>query len=68
MQLLIIGGTGNISSPITKMLQGKRHDITLFNNDQKWPEWLLPEVRVITGNRKDLPLFTEQIFKNGKFV
>jgi nucleoside-diphosphate-sugar epimerase len=67
MQLLIIGGTGNISTPITKMLQGKGHDITLFNNDQKWPEWLLHEVRVITGNRKDLPLFKDQIFKNGNF-
>jgi nucleoside-diphosphate-sugar epimerase len=67
MKLLIIGGTGNISTPITKMLQGKGHEITLFNNDQKRPAWLLPEIRVITGNRKDLPLFKDQIFKNGNF-
>lgn len=67
MRLLIIGGTGNISTPITKQLQGKGHEITLFNNDQMRPEWLLPEVRVISGNRKDLPLFESQIFINGNY-
>jgi len=62
MKILIIGGTGNISTPITRMLQGKGHDITLFNHDEIRPEWLLPEVRVISGNRRDLHLFKSQIF------
>jgi nucleoside-diphosphate-sugar epimerase len=67
MRLLIIGGTGNISTPITKMLQGKGHDITLFNNDTRQPDWLLPEVRVITGNRADLPWFEVDIFLKGHY-
>jgi len=67
MKILIIGGTGNISTPITRMLQGKGHDITLFNYDQIRPEWLLPEVRVISGNRKDLHLFESQIFIDGNY-
>jgi nucleoside-diphosphate-sugar epimerase len=67
MKILIIGGTGNISTPITRMLQGKGHDITLFNYDQIRPEWLLPEVRVISGNRKDLHLFKSQIFIDGNY-
>jgi nucleoside-diphosphate-sugar epimerase len=67
MQIFIIGGTGNISTPITKMLQGKGHRITLFNNDQMRPEWLHPATKVITGNRKDLSSYKERIFKNGNF-
>jgi nucleoside-diphosphate-sugar epimerase len=67
MKILIIGGTGNISTPITRILQGKGHDITLFNYDQIRPAWLLPEVRVISGNRKDLPLFESQIFIDGDY-
>jgi len=67
MKLLIIGGTGNISTPITRMMQGNGHDITLFNFDQKRPEWLLPEVKVILGDRKDLPQYENQIFKGGSY-
>ncbi|MFH0758639.1 MAG: NAD-dependent epimerase/dehydratase family protein [Bacteroidota bacterium] len=67
MKLFIIGGTGNISTPITKMIQGKGHDITLFNYDKMQPEWLLPEVKVINGNRTDLPKFEKQIFKAGNY-
>ena len=67
MRLLIIGGTGNISTPLTKMLQGKGHDITLFNHDASPPEWLLPEVNVISGERKNLSLFEKQIFLRGDY-
>jgi nucleoside-diphosphate-sugar epimerase len=67
MRLLIIGGTGNISTPITRMLQGKGHDITLFNHDPLRPDWLLPEVRVITGNRTDLPAYKKEIFTDGPY-
>ena len=68
MKILIIGGTGNISTPITRMMQGKGHDITLFNFDQMRPEWLLPEVKVIIGNRKDLPKYEQQVFLNLKGI
>jgi nucleoside-diphosphate-sugar epimerase len=67
MKLLIIGGTGNISTPITRMMQGKGHDITLFNYDKQRPEWLLPEVKVISGNRKDLPEYEKKIFSEGNY-
>ena len=67
MKLFIIGGTGNISTPVTKTLQGKGHDITLFNYDQNRPEWLLPEVKVISGNRADLLSYNEQIFAKGNY-
>lgn len=67
MRLLIIGGTGNISTAITREMQGKGHDITLFNHDSSLPEWLLPEVKVISGERKDLPLFKKQIFEVGDY-
>ena len=33
MKILIIGGTGNISTPITKALMQQGHDLTLFNYD-----------------------------------
>ena len=65
MKLLIIGGTGNISTPITKKLQEIGNDITLFNFDANLPEWLLPEVKVISGNRADLPQFENEIFDGG---
>jgi nucleoside-diphosphate-sugar epimerase len=67
MKLLIIGGTGNISTPITKTLQTKGYDITLFNYDQIRPEWLLPDVKVISGNRADLLSYDEHIFAKGNF-
>lgn len=67
MKILIIGGTGNISTPITKTLQEKSNDLTLFNFDQKRPDWVNRQVRVIRGNRKDLLLYESQIFEEGNF-
>lgn len=49
MKICIIGGTGNISQPIVKVLLEKGHEVTLFNRGQKANA---PEgVRVITGDR-----------------
>jgi nucleoside-diphosphate-sugar epimerase len=67
MRLFIIGGTGNISTAITREMQGKGHDITLFNHDSSCPQWLLPEVKVISGDRKDLPLFANYVFEEGGY-
>lgn len=50
MQILIIGGTGNISTPLTKALMAKGVELTLFNHDAQSPDWL-KGVRVITGDR-----------------
>ena len=67
MRLLIIGGTGNISTAITGEMQGKGYDITLFNHDSTRPAWLLPEIKIISGERKDLILFKKQFFEGGDY-
>ncbi len=67
MKLLIIGGTGNISTGITKMMQGKGHDITLFNNDTRRPDWLLQEVNVVCGNRNELDKYEAGLFASGSY-
>ena len=51
MKIAIVGGTGNISQPIVRLLLEKGHDVTLFNRGQgsKAPDG----VRVIVGDRHD---------------
>jgi nucleoside-diphosphate-sugar epimerase len=49
------------------MLQARGHDITLFNNDTIRPYWLMPNVKVISGDRKDLLRHENRIFENGDF-
>jgi nucleoside-diphosphate-sugar epimerase len=66
MKLLIIGGTGNISTPMTKALQ-ENHDLVLFNNDRKRPDWLRPDVQVITGDRRDYSDFAKKLSSLGSF-
>jgi nucleoside-diphosphate-sugar epimerase len=39
----------------------------LFNFDAKRPEWLLPEVKVISGNRTELPTYEKSIFAGGNY-
>jgi nucleoside-diphosphate-sugar epimerase len=60
MKVLIIGGTGNISTPITKALMAKGVDLTLFNYDQQSPDWL-KNVRVITGDRTERAAFEQKL-------
>lgn len=60
MKLLIIGGTGNISTAITRVLQTQGHDITLFNHDTTRPDWLGPQVKVLSGDRKDYDTFEQR--------
>ena len=68
MNILIIGGTGNISTPITKELQkNKDYRITLFNHDKTRPEWLDEGIKVITGERGDLPQFENMLFAGGNY-
>lgn len=49
MKICIVGGTGNISQPIVKLLLEKGHEVALFNRGQtaKAPAG----VRIITGDR-----------------
>jgi len=67
MRILIIGGTGNISTPITRTLQTQGHDLTLFNNDAARPEWMQPHVKVISGDRKNPAAFEQQMAGLGRW-
>ncbi|RPH97121.1 MAG: NAD-dependent epimerase/dehydratase family protein [Calditrichaeota bacterium] len=66
MKILIIGGTGNISTPITKWLQDE-HELTLFNHDTSRPDWLNSGVQVITGDRKNYQDFEKKLSSAGRF-
>lgn len=52
MKTLIIGGTGNISTAITRALLARGDDLTLFNYDKVTPDWLRG-AKVITGDRTE---------------
>jgi len=50
MKILLIGGTGNISTPLSKSLLAQGHQLTLFKRAAAVPEWLRPAT-IITGDR-----------------
>ena len=55
MKVCVIGGTGNISTPIVDRLLEQGHEVVCFNRGQSGQ---VPEdVRVITGDRKDREAF-----------
>ena len=66
MKILIIGGTGNISTPITQALMSQGHELTLFNHDTAPPAWL-GGVRVISGDRSQRDAFKRQLADAGAF-
>ena len=54
MKILIIGGTGTISSAITRQLAAEGHDLWLLNRGNRNSD--LPQnVRLITGDIKEHP-------------
>ncbi len=68
MRVLMIGGTGNISTAITRRLVARGGlDLTLFNHDAVRPEWLDPGVKVITGDRTDRTAFKDSSASLGRF-
>ena len=57
MRVLVIGGTGNISTSIVKLLLEKGHEVSCFNRSERGK---LPEdVRLIKGDRQNLQSFEE---------
>jgi len=67
MRVLLIGGTGLISTAITRLLleQGK-HDVILYNRNKT--ELRLPApVKTIAGDRTNFPQFEEQMAAAGNF-
>jgi len=64
MKVLIIGGTGNISTGITSLLLERGgFDITLFNNDTA-DQWQGRTKRIV-GDRNDRSFFEESVIKAG---
>lgn len=66
MRILMIGGTGNISSAITRGLVKKGADLTLFNYDPEPPAWL-DGVEVITGDRTKHDEYRAKLAGLGRF-
>lgn len=56
MKVIILGGTGNISTAIVARLLEKGHDVTCFNRGQR-PVRYEGNVTVINGDKKDYPAF-----------
>lgn len=55
MNILIIGGTGLISTPITRMLLEQGHSVTHFNRGNKQDEFF--DVQTIVGDRTNYETF-----------
>lgn len=55
MRVCVVGGTGNISTPIVKLLLEVGHEVTVFNRGQRGA--LPAGVKTITGDRKERAVF-----------
>ena len=63
MRVCVIGGTGNISQSIVRLLQETGHDVTVFNRGQRQAA---PDgVRTITGDRQNRPAFEKTMRESG---
>ena len=65
MNVLVIGGTGLISTGITRQLVARGDDVTLYNRGQREAD--IPEVTRITGDRTDYRAFEAQMAEAGPF-
>ncbi|OGV63466.1 MAG: hypothetical protein A2498_09235 [Lentisphaerae bacterium RIFOXYC12_FULL_60_16] len=59
MRVCVLGGTGNISSPMVRLLMEVGHEVTVFNRGQA--PGLPPGVRLLRGDRSDRPAFEAAI-------
>jgi len=66
MNILIIGGTGLISTAISRQLLEAGHDLTLYNRGETTPR--LPEgYHLIQGDRDEFETFEAQMAETGPF-
>ena len=66
MKYLIIGGTGLISTPMTRILLERGEDVTLYNRGQR--EARFPQgAKVILGDRTHFAEFERQMVEAGSF-
>ena len=65
MRILIVGGTGLISTGITRQLVERGDEVVLFNRGQREAE--IPDVERITGDRNGFARFEAQVAEAGPF-
>ena len=66
LKVLIVGGTGLISTAITRLLIERGDDVTLFNRGKS--EVRTPPVtRTILGDRKSFARFEQEMAEAGTF-
>ncbi len=66
MKILLIGGTGLISTSITRQLLERGEDVTLYNRGKR--EARFPAgAKTILGDRTDFPRFEQQMREAGEF-
>jgi nucleoside-diphosphate-sugar epimerase len=66
MKVLILGGTGLISTAIAREFLSRGVDLTLYNRGQR-PSRLPPGATVVHGDRDDAPSFGRQMAELGPF-
>jgi nucleoside-diphosphate-sugar epimerase len=66
MKVLIIGGTGLISTAISRELLARGYDLTLYNRGQT-PSRIPAGARYLSGDRNDFPAFERQMGEAGTF-
>lgn len=64
MRVLIVGGTGLISTPMTRLLVEAGADVTVYNRANH-PQALPPGVRQVVGDRTDYAMFERQVGQLG---
>ena len=65
MRVLIIGGTGLISTSITRQLLDRGHDVTHYNRGRHKPHYGPGQVRQIAGDRTQYAQFEQQMAQAG---
>ena len=66
MRILVIGGTGIISTGITRLLIARGYDVVLYNRGQR-PSQIEGNYATITGDRKEFATFENQMAEAGHF-
>lgn len=59
MKIIVVGGTGNISTSVVKLLLEQGHDVSVFNRGIS--KGLHKDVRLIKGDRQDRENFESQM-------
>ncbi len=66
MKILIIGGTGLISTPLTGFLLERGDEVTLYNRGETTSR-VVAGAQTLHGNRQDYPTFEKQMHEAGYF-